>query len=162
MNNLIKINDDLVVMDNVNVHFKNYIVGSFDSKESLCMIYFWDTYIMTIDEAMYVSRDPSVMKEQFDFIKDLIASEIHSKLEVSEKDNTITYWLPFVSSTISKRDVGGYSILTEVSIDRSLGFSSDSAVDLERAKELAIERLYKLSSLMLIDQNHKAWEQLKK
>jgi len=162
MNNLIKINDDLVVMDNVDVHFKNYVVGNFDSKESLCMIYFWDTYIMSIDEAMYISRDPSVMQEQFDFIKDLIASEIYSNLEVSEKDGNITYWLPFVSSTISKKDMGGYNILTEVSIDRSLGFSSTTATDLERAKELAIESSYKLSSDMVVEQNFKAWEQLRK
>ena len=50
-------------------HFKNFLVGSYDSDISMCKIYLWDTYVMTIDEAMYISRDPKSDERTIRFCK---------------------------------------------------------------------------------------------
>ena len=163
MNNLIKINDDLVIVDEVHVHFKNFLVGSYDSNVSLCKIYLWDTYVMTIDEAMYISRDPKNMQEQFDFIRDLIASEIDSKMEITERDNDFIIQFPFVTSTISKTSVGAYNILTEVvDAPNTFEYYSKQESDFDKAMGVAKKDLYTLSNKVTTQKNTEVWEQLKK
>lgn len=163
MNNLIKINDDLVIVDEVHVHFKNFLVGSYDSDISMCKIYLWDTYVMTIDEAMYISRDPKVMKEQLDFVKDLIESELDNKMEIIKRDDDFIIQFPFVTSTISKTSNDAYNILTEVvDAPNTFEYYSKQEKDFEKAMGIAKKDMYALSNKVTTNKNTEVWEQLKK
>tara|TARA_R100001244_G_scaffold86809_2_gene66209 strand:- start:7942 stop:8427 length:486 start_codon:yes stop_codon:yes gene_type:complete len=161
MNNLVKLNDDLVVMDNIPVHFKNFAVGGYTSKETICMVYLWDTYIMTLDEAFYMGREQVIMEDQFDFIKGIIQEELISNSEQVSKDDNIEIHFPFVASTITNDKDNGYNVLVEeISSSGVVNHLSEMVSELEQAKAMAIKHSFQLSKSIQTDENTTAWENL--
>ncbi|MDG2283930.1 MAG: hypothetical protein P8N43_00115 [Alphaproteobacteria bacterium] len=160
MDNLIKINDDLVVMDNIPVHFKNYVVGSYSSKETICMVYLWDTYIMTLDEAFYIARGAE-MEEQFDFIKGIIQEELILNSEQVSKMDEIILQFPFVTAKIWDSKINGWCVIVEeISDNGVINHLSEVVGELEQAKSIAVSNSFKISKSIQAQKNTEAWQNL--
>ena len=147
MDNLIKLNEDKVVRGGIEVYFKNYAIGSYGG-DTMCMVYIWDKYVMTLPEAFYTSRGAEEMKEQFEFIDSIIADEIdNSSKEIENKSGEIQIFFPFVTATIepTRLEETPYQVTIEKVKDEvtfgNFGFFSDLA----EAKLEAVKEGYRMS-----------------
>ena len=146
MNNLIKLNEDKVVRGGVEVYFKNFAVGSYNG-DTMCMVYIWDKYVMTLPDAFYIARGAEEMAEQFDFIDSMIVDEIDNNSSEVMTGDKIEIFFPFVTATIDKSDNEGFPYLVFAEkINSEVAFMETShCVDLAVAKSTALKEGYRLS-----------------